>query len=208
MNLLRVKKLSKSFGGLKAVQDIDLSIASGEISSLIGPNGAGKDDVFQPAHRRLRAGRGRDRISRASASTWPHVALDREARARPHVSEYSPFQQHDRAGERDGGSPLPDAVGAVLGPAAPSLVLPGGADEISHPSRERLRFVGLHKQAHELAGNLPYGAQRRLEIARALATEPRLLLLDEPTAGMTHMPNPSSSSASSSAFRRKASRFS
>jgi branched-chain amino acid transport system ATP-binding protein len=184
MNLLRVKKVSKSFGGLKAVQDIDLNIASGEIASVIGPNGAGKTTffnlltgVYKPDAGEIDFSGGRIDgrpphwiVRRGLARTFQNIRLFNNMT----VLENVMVGRHCRTRSE---------IFTAL------LRLPGffrEEREIAQSARQRLQFVGLLKHANEIAANLPYGAQRRLEIARALATEPRLLLLDEPTAGMTH----------------------
>ena len=183
MNLLRVKKVSKSFGGLKAVQDIDLNIASGEIASLIGPNGAGKTTffnlltgVYTPDSGEIDFSGGRIDgrpphwiVGRGLARTFQNIRLFNNMT----VLENVMVGRHCRTRSE---------LFAAL------FRLPGffrEEREIAQSARQRLQFVGLLKHANDIAANLPYGAQRRLEIARALATEPRLLLLDEPTAGMT-----------------------
>ncbi len=185
MILLKVQKLGKSFGGLKALQDVELSINAGEIASLIGPNGAGKTTFFnlltgvykpdegeidfsgeridgRPPHWIVKRGLARtfQNIRLFNHMTvLENVMIGRHCRTR---SELLPALLHTPAFFRE-------------------------EREIAQSARERLNFVGLLKYADELAGNLPYGGQRRLEIARALATEPRLLLLDEPTAGMSQV---------------------
>ncbi len=184
MNLLRVKKLSKSFGGLKAVQDIDLSIASGEISSLIGPNGAGKTTFFNLLTGVYKPDGGEIEFSgeRIDGRT-PHWIVKRGlARTFQNIRLFNNMTVLENVMVGRHCRTRSEIFSALL--RLPAFYRE--EHEILHSSRERLRFVGLHNQAHELAGNLPYGAQRRLEIARALATEPRLLLLDEPTAGMTN----------------------
>jgi len=184
MNLLRVSKLGKSFGGVKAVQNLDLEINAGEIVSLIGPNGAGKTTffnlltgVYPPDEGRIEfSGERIDGrpphwiVKRGLARTFQNIRLFNNMT----VLENVMVGRHCRTR-----SELFNAL----------LRLPGfyrEEREIHESARERLQFVGLLKYANDLAANLPYGPQRRLEIARALATEPRLLLLDEPTAGMTH----------------------
>lgn len=180
--LLEARGLRKEFGGLVAAEAVDLDVAAGEVLSLIGPNGAGKTTVFnmltgvytptagrvtlggeditgRPPHAVTKAGIGR---------TFQNIRLFRQMTALENVL----VGMHART--RGG------IVGTVLG-------LRRVRDE-ERRSRERARdllgFVGLTRHAEELAQNLSYGDQRRLEVARALATEPRLVLLDEPTAGM------------------------
>ena len=183
MNLLKVRKLGKSFGGLKALQDVDLSINAGEIASLIGPNGAGKTTFFNLLTGVYKPDEGEidfsgERIDgrpphwivkRGLARTFQNIRLFNHMT----VLENVMIGRHCRTRS--------ELLPALL--RTPSFYRE--EREIAQSARERLNFVGLLKFANELAGNLPYGGQRRLEIARALATEPRLLLLDEPTAGMS-----------------------
>lgn len=180
--LLKVEEVSKHFGGLRALDNLNLNVAQGEIVGLIGPNGAGKTTFFNllsgiyspdkgriffsghridglPAHRITAFG-----ISRtfqnirlfAQMTALENVMVGRHCRTRAEVGE------------------------ALM--RTPEFCRE--EDEIQEKAKELLDFVGLLPQGNELAKNLPYGDQRRLEIARALATEPTLLLLDEPTAGM------------------------
>ncbi|MCB4755900.1 MAG: ABC transporter ATP-binding protein [Elusimicrobia bacterium] len=182
MILLRSKQLTKSFGGLKALADIDISIAAGEINSLIGPNGAGKTTffnvltgVYEPDHGEIEfSGERIDGRSpywitkRGIARTFQNIRLFNKMTALENVM----VGRHCRTQS--------ELLSALF--HTPAFFRE--EKEIMQAARERLHFVGLLRYGNELAGNLPYGAQRRLEMARALATEPRLLLLDEPTAGM------------------------
>ncbi|MFN0117392.1 MAG: ABC transporter ATP-binding protein [Elusimicrobiota bacterium] len=184
MNLLNTKKLSKSFGGLKAVQDVDFQISTGEIVSLIGPNGAGKTTffnlltgVYTPDEGEIEfSGERIDHetpqwiIRRGIARTFQNIRLFKNMT----VLENVMVGRHCRTRS--------ELFSALFRTSA----FYREEKEIAKSAKERLEFVGLEKHAHELAGNLAYGEQRLLEIARALATEPRLLLLDEPTAGMNH----------------------
>jgi branched-chain amino acid transport system ATP-binding protein len=180
-NILEARGITKVFGGLVAVSEVDFDIPEGSIVSLIGPNGAGKTTFFnmvsglyQPtagsfsflgrdvtkygAHRRAQMGIGR---------TFQNIRLFGTMSARDNVLT----GMHVRM------------KGSILGAV---LNLPGTRRE-EREGREKavelLRFVGIQEQ-ETFAKNLSYGDQRRLEIARALASEPKLLLLDEPTAGM------------------------
>jgi branched-chain amino acid transport system ATP-binding protein len=185
--LLEVKGLGMDFGGLRAVDDVSLSICAGEIVALIGPNGAGKTTFFNCVTGLYRPTRG------AIHLTPPHGAGRRIDGLRPHritplgmartfqnirlfpnmtVLENVMLGRHCRTRS--------SILGAILrGPGTRKQEL----DTVTR-SYGLLESVGLQAVANEQAKNLPYGAQRRLEIARALATEPFLLLLDEPAAGM------------------------
>jgi branched-chain amino acid transport system ATP-binding protein len=182
MTLLETKKLTKSFGGLKAVSELDFSIEAGEISSVIGPNGAGKTTffnlltgVYQPDSGEIEfQGENLNHrppawiIRRGVARTFQNIRLFNKMTAIENVM----VGHHCRTRS--------ELFSALF--RTPSFYRE--ENEIVRFAQDRLKFVGLLPAANELAGNLPYGDQRKLEIARALATEPRLLLLDEPTAGM------------------------
>jgi branched-chain amino acid transport system ATP-binding protein len=178
----RAKGLSKRFGGLTAVQDFSLVMRAGEIVGLIGPNGAGKTTVFnlitgleQPDagkiyfQREYLTGLPAHRIARLGiARTFQNLRLLSPLSVLDNVKVA--YHQHVRY-------TLAEAV----------LRLPRFhrvEREITEKSREFLELVGLGAQADQSAGALPYGQRRRLELARALATEAELLLLDEPAAGL------------------------
>ena len=182
MTLLQVQGLSRSFGGLMAVGNVSFDVAAGEIFGLIGPNGAGKTTVFNlmtgltPPTAGNVMFEGKD-ISRLSphriaqlgvARTFQNIRLFGKLDVLQNVLIGRHIHTH--------GSTLSGMFG-----------LPGArAEERKAHTRalELLDLVGLSGRAGAQAGSLPYGDQRRLEIARALALEPRLLLLDEPAAGM------------------------
>jgi branched-chain amino acid transport system ATP-binding protein len=170
------------FGGLKAVADLDMHIDSGEIVALIGPNGAGKTTFFNMLTGIYTPTQGTltfDGVSVARkkpnkicemgvARTFQNIRLFANMTALENVM----VARHTRT---------------KAGPLQAVLRLPAFKREEQRTvdeSMKQLRFVGLAGKANELAKNLPYGDQRRLEIARALATDPKLILLDEPAAGM------------------------
>jgi len=182
MALLEVRTITKRFGGLVAVNGVELNIEQGKIASLIGPNGAGKTTFFncvtgfytpeegeiifdgKPIH-----GLRTDQVAqRGVARTFQNIRLFGEMT----VLENILVGMHTRLNVTP--------IGAIFG-------LPGFRREERDALSEAMNlldFVGLTGQGDFLAANLPYGFQRRLEIARALALKPKLLLLDEPTAGM------------------------
>jgi branched-chain amino acid transport system ATP-binding protein len=180
--LLSAQRLTKRFGGVQALGNVFLTIEHGEIFGLIGPNGAGKTTLFNLLTgiyaadagtfefdgRRL-AGLKPDEVAKAGiARTFQNIRLFANLSALENVM----IGRHCRT--RAG------VLGAIL--RTPSVV----AEERAIEARalELLDFVGIRPRANSAAGSLPYGDQRRLEIARALATEPKLLALDEPAAGM------------------------
>ena len=179
--LLVASNISKVFGGLVAVNDVDFRVPRKAIVSLIGPNGAGKTTFFNCLTGLYRPTTGRvvfdgrditakraDLVTRAGiARTFQNIKLFRTMTAVENVQ----VGMHARLRSR------------VTGMVLRTPFVRREEKEAYEKARELLRFVGLRRHS-ELAMNLSYGDQRRLEIARALASEPQLLLLDEPTAGM------------------------
>ena len=181
-DVLRTEDVTIRFGGLTAVGDFSISIEEGTISSLIGPNGAGKTTVFNIITGFYKPTEGKVIFQgRDITGMKPHeVCKAGMARTFQNIRLFA------------GGTVLQNVMTACWvrqsSPwwAAP-LMLPSflrEEREMTERSMKLLDAVGLSHLANETATGLPYGAQRRLEIARALATEPKLLLLDEPAAGM------------------------
>jgi branched-chain amino acid transport system ATP-binding protein len=180
--LLDVRAVSKKFGGLTAVNDLSMRVERGALYGLIGPNGAGKTTVFnlltgvyEPTQGEIHLegrrvdGRPPHQIAAFGvARTFQNIRLFGDMT----VIENVMAARHVRTRER--------LIDAVLGTARHRREEQAARDR----SLELLRLFELERLAEEPATSLPYGSQRRLEIARALATEPRLLLLDEPAAGM------------------------
>ena len=181
--VLRTTGLGIQFGGLKAVADLDLEVGEREIVGLIGPNGAGKTTAFNlitgiyaPTWGRIElrgaliAGRKPHEVTRLGiARTFQNIRLFRNLP----VLENVLVGFHSRAGI---------GLFAAVGRTSRSNAR---EEELRAEASGLLELVGLHVRADEQAGNLCYGDQRRLEIARALASGPGLLLLDEPAAGMS-----------------------
>lgn len=182
MSVLQVKNLGISFGGLRAVNDFDLVVEQGELYGLIGPNGAGKTTVFnlltgvyKPAKGIVTldgvdiTGRRTIEINKAGiARTFQNIRLFHRLSVLDNVK--IGLHNHFHYNTFEGIFRLPKYRKI-------ERVMDAKALEI-------LEVFDLHNEAHTLASNLPYGKQRKLEIARAMATEPKLLLLDEPAAGM------------------------
>jgi branched-chain amino acid transport system ATP-binding protein len=181
--LLKIANMSHYFGGLRAVHNFNLEIEAGHIRGLIGPNGAGKTTIFNlitgvytptsgtielegknikglETHRIASLGLGR---------TFQNLALWRHMNVIDHIrlAHYSQLSY--------------GLFGAFFGTPA----CRHQEREILENSEKLLELFGIAKYASHLVGNLPYGAQRRVEMARAMATKPKILFLDEPTAGMT-----------------------
>ncbi|MGS0740783.1 ABC transporter ATP-binding protein [Glaciimonas sp. GG7] len=180
--MLQLNNLSKNFGGLQVLQDVNLTVPQGGIFGLIGPNGAGKTTVFNLITGLLRASGGNIAFDGQDiGKVAPHKITERGiARTFQNIRVFKEMTllenvvvgMHDHM---DYG-----IVGLLLN-------LPGYRN-IEAKARERalelLSWVRLDHKAHTLADSLSYGEQRKLEFARALATKPKLLLLDEPVAGM------------------------
>ena len=182
MTLLRVHNMAHDFGGLRAVQNYNLEIDLGQIRGLIGPNGAGKTTIFnlitgiykptegevQLNGRKINGLPSHKIASLGISRTFQNLLLWRHMTVLDHVkmAHYSQIRY--------------GLIGAFFG-------TPGRhreEAEIEERSHGLLDMMGIRHLSDQVVLNLPYGAQRRVEMARALATDPRILLLDEPTAGM------------------------
>ena len=180
--VLKIDGLTKFFGGLRAVHDFDVEIKEGELVGLIGPNGAGKTTIFNMITGIYPVSAGKivfkdEAITDLPAHEVTHLGIGRtfqNIRIFPNLT-------------------VLDNVRVAYHPHARYNILDGvlrsgrfgrGEKEMTERAQEFLGVFGLDQYQDSLAANLPYGEQRRMEIARALATEPDLLLLDEPAAGM------------------------
>ena len=180
--VLAVRDLGIDFGGLSAVNGLNMEVYEGEIVGLIGPNGAGKTTVFNMLTKVYQPTRGS--ILFEGEDTAKKTVVDMNlagvARTFQNIRLFNGLTVLDNVKTGFHGR-------ITYSPLAAVLRLPSYRSkerEIEEKSRELLQVFGLAEEADNLASNLPYGAQRRLEIARALATGPKLLLLDEPAAGM------------------------
>jgi branched-chain amino acid transport system permease protein len=180
--ILAARGVSKIFGGLVAVNQVDLIIPEGAIIGLIGPNGAGKTTFFNVVTGLLAPERGEILFrGRSIVGLRPNAIVARGiARTFQSIRLFQNMTVLDNLLVGEHSRLHASVAGAVFRP--PSVMKEEAQARVR--ARELLSFVGLEGKADELAKNLPYGDQRRLEIGRALATEPKLLLLDEPTAGM------------------------
>lgn len=180
--LLQVEKLCKSFGGLTAVNGIDFAIEEGEIVAIIGPNGSGKTTFFNVISGILPVTSGRIVFKGQDVTRWKAYEMAGIGLSRT----FQNIRLFPELSVRDNlviGRYSKNSSGAFDG-IFHSKRLRREETENEQVIREILAFTGLESMRDVLAENLPYGAQRRLEIARALAAEPSLLLLDEPAAGM------------------------
>jgi len=180
--LLEAQAVTKRFGGLDALSDVSLTIARGEIYGLIGPNGAGKTTFFNVLTGLYTPDGGAFRLDGAALPQGaPHaVAAAGIARTFQNIRLFGNMSVLDNVMVGRHVRMRAGILGAILR-------LRSTRDEETATrakAQALLDYVGLSARAGQLARNLPYGDQRRLEIARALATEPKLLALDEPAAGM------------------------
>ena len=196
MAVLTANQVTKRFGGLEALRSIDLEVKEQAIQSIIGPNGAGKTTLFNcitgfyyPEEgdillgNRSIIGLSPDRVTRLGvARTYQNIRLFKNMTAVENIMVG--MEPHMKS----------NIISDVLRTRGVRRAEQEGLEEASR----WLRFMGLSGQGDLFAKNLPYGAQRRLEIARSLASKPKLLLLDEPTAGM----NPSETREMTNLIRR------
>ncbi|MCG8689421.1 MAG: ABC transporter ATP-binding protein [Desulfobacterales bacterium] len=185
--ILNVKNLTMQFGGLKALDNVNIAVEKGQIAALIGPNGAGKTTFFNC-------------ITGIYDPTQGYVEITPPGKKRRkikglkpnHVTEHGVSRTFQNIRLFHGMTVLENVMigrhcrlksgifGAMLRPGSQQMEEKKAVND----AYEILEKIGLEQYVNEMAVNLPYGAQRRLEIARALATDPFLLLLDEPAAGM------------------------
>jgi branched-chain amino acid transport system ATP-binding protein len=175
--LLETRKLRKSFGALLATDGVDFDVREGETHAVIGPNGSGKTTFIKQISGELRPDRGEVRFGAEDITSLPAPQRSRKGLARSFqiTSIYRDF------------SALDNVALAVQAHAGHSFQFWKAAREdraLTGPALHFLEQVFLDKRSGELAANLSHGEQRQLEVAMALATQPRLLLLDEPMAGM------------------------
>jgi branched-chain amino acid transport system ATP-binding protein len=180
--LLQLDHVSKTFGGVHALEEISLSIRAGSIAGIIGPNGAGKTTLFNVITGALRADHGEIIFAAQPIRGWrPHrIARAGIARTFQNIRLFSNMTALDNVMVGADARHRTSVPGAIVGSPRHRAEQREG----ERVARDLLDFVGISDVVDDAAKNLAYGDQRRLEIARALATEPRLLLLDEPAAGM------------------------
>ena len=182
MTLLRLDSLCKQFGGLSALAEVSLHIGKGEIYGLIGPNGAGKTTLFNIITGLYKASSGEFLFDGQSCRAAPSHLLAKAGIART-FQNIRLFANLTALENVMIGRHVRTRTG-VLGALFRTRAALAEERAIRERARELLAYVGIESPAQTLAKHLSYGEQRRLEIARALATEPLLLALDEPAAGM------------------------
>jgi branched-chain amino acid transport system ATP-binding protein len=193
--MLEIKGLTKKFGGLKAVSDFDISVAEGEIIGLIGPNGAGKSTVFNLITGVLPVTSGTIKfrdidITHKRPDQVASLGIGRTFQLNPLFPEFTVLQNVTSSFQLHPHSSLLDIFFSTPRYRRNERFV----EETAH---QLLEIVGLSDEANDLARNLAHGHQKMLGVARALATKPMLLLLDEPLAGM----NPSEIQYSLDAIR-------
>ena len=180
--LLSVQNINKRFGGLQALSEVGLHIASGQIYGLIGPNGAGKTTFFNVITGLYTPDSGSFMLDGKpyQPTTVHEVAKAGIARTFQNIRLFGDMTALENVMVGRHVRTKAGIFGAVFRPASVKHE-EAAIEEMAH---DLLEYVGIGQYAHYTARNLSYGHQRRLEIARALATEPKLLALDEPAAGM------------------------
>ena len=181
--LLEVRGVSLSFGGVHALRGVDFHVNEGEVCAIIGPNGAGKSSLLNVING----------VYAPSAGTIAYAGETRRANApaacrraghRAHLPEHRAVQGDVGPGQRHGGAGAEDARGACCGRRSTGARRSGRRSQHRARVEKIIDFLQIEHVRRTPVGRLPYGLQKRVELARALAAEPRLLLLDEPMAGM------------------------
>jgi branched-chain amino acid transport system ATP-binding protein len=181
-DLLVASQVRKEFGGLTAVNDVDFVVPEGKIVSLIGPNGAGKTTFFNMLTGVYKPTAGQIVFDGHDVTAKPPHAITERGIGR--TFQNIRLFQHMTSLENVLVGMHSRLTSGILTSIIGTRKQRREEREAEEQARELLRFSGLRGQYDELARNLSYGDQRRLEVARALATQPKLVLLDEPTAGM------------------------
>ena len=182
MAMLEVNNLSIQFGGLRAVDGFNMTIEKGQLYGLIGPNGAGKTTVFNLLTGVYKPTEGIIKLDGQDITGKSTIEINKAGIARTfqniRLFKDMPVLDNVKVGLHNH-HPYSTLTGILRLPKYYKV-----EKEMNERAMEILKVFDLDKEAGTLAGNLPYGKQRKLEIARALATDPKLLLLDEPAAGM------------------------
>lgn len=181
-SILTCQDVSINFGGVKAVQNVSLDIRKGSVTSIIGPNGAGKTTFFNIISGVYKPTSGKVLLDGEDITSLPQHEVSKKGMART-FQNIRLFSQLDNV--RNVQSALDARANYTMVEAILGLPRKRGEDKKNYDiAMECLDLVGLKDFAHDRPGNLPYGMQRKVELARALASDPELLLLDEPAAGL------------------------
>lgn len=182
--VLRTESITQRFGGLEALKNISMSVQSGEIVGVIGPNGAGKTTLFNCITGMYKPTEGTVHMLGADITGWKpyNITAHGFSRTFQNIRLFPKMTVLDNV-----------IVGTHVHTALPFFqhFIPGRAKRVQQEAVQKaealLKLLGLYDSRYEMATSLPYGDQRKVEIARALAVEPKLLLLDEPAAGMNEV---------------------
>ena len=181
-SILTCQDVSINFGGVKAVQNVSLDIRKGSVTSIIGPNGAGKTTFFNIISGVYKPTSGKVLLDGEDITNLPQHEVSKKGMART-FQNIRLFSQLDNV--RNVQSALDARANYTMVEAILGLPRKRSEDKRNYDiAMECLELVGLKDFAHDRPGNLPYGMQRKVELARALASNPKLLLLDEPAAGL------------------------
>ena len=181
-SILTCQDVSINFGGVKAVQNVSLDIRKGSVTSIIGPNGAGKTTFFNIISGVYKPTGGKVLLDGEDITSLPQHEVSKKGMART-FQNIRLFSQLDNV--RNVQSALDARANYTMVEAILGLPRKRSEDKKNYDiAMECLDLVGLKDFAHDRPGNLPYGMQRKVELARALASDPKLLLLDEPAAGL------------------------
>ena len=181
-SILTCQDVSINFGGVKAVQNVSLDIRKGSVTSIIGPNGAGKTTFFNIISGVYKPTSGKVLLDGEDITNLPQHEVSKKGMART-FQNIRLFSQLDNV--RNVQSALDARANYTMVEAILGLPRKRSEDKKNYDiAMECLELVGLKDFAHDRPGNLPYGMQRKVELARALASDPKLLLLDEPAAGL------------------------
>ena len=181
-SILTCQDVSINFGGVKAVQNVSLDIRKGSVTSIIGPNGAGKTTFFNIISGVYKPTGGKVLLDGEDITSLPQHEVSKKGMART-FQNIRLFSQLDNV--RNVQSALDARANYTMVEAILGLPRKRSEDKKNYDiAMECLELVGLKDFAHDRPGNLPYGMQRKVELARALASNPKLLLLDEPAAGL------------------------
>ena len=182
MSLLKVENIGKTFGGVCAVDDFSLELEKREVVGIIGPNGAGKTTIFNLISKVYKSDCGKLWLDGEDISDYTQEQAARSGIGRTfqNIRLFTGLSVLDNVKVSCDYKPRYSLLEAVL--SLPRSVK--GKKQTEAEAMECLKAVGLERFADERPGNLPYGMQRRLEIARALALKPKVLMLDEPAAGL------------------------